>query len=85
MDEYRALGNSRNFVGQVSHDDHGEPIGLSQIVDQRVHFMTQSRVKIGEGLIQKQQRTLLNQAAGQRRPLPLATGYLCGQARGDLG
>ena len=74
MHEDGALRDVPGIVGVMADHQHRESAITSEAIQQIEHFLPQCRPEGGEGLIQKQHRAAAHQGAGQRHPLPLASG-----------
>ena len=74
MHEYGALRDVPGIVRVVADHQHRESAITPEAVQQIEHFLPQRRTERGEGLVQKEHRTAAHQRAGQRHPLPLASG-----------
>ncbi len=68
----------------MRHHQQGNGLRLADAPYQLQHLITQGGIERREGLVQQQDRTVAQQAARQRRTLPLTAGELARQARQQI-
>ena len=72
------VGQHDGLVDVVGDQQHGRPVPLAQLAEQRVHPDPGQRVEGAERLVGQQQLGVADQRAGQRGALLLAAGQLVG-------
>ena len=65
------VGERERFVDVMRHDQHARLMQRDEFLDEAVHPDASERIEGREGLVEQQQRRVVNERARQRHPLRL--------------